>query len=136
MVAFLQEMTSIRTVDYAEVSYGYGGTELTMQELDLPRSPQESIPAARSVLRGFSWVTVVPVGIAARLGGAAALAATGAFHRVAQLPPGQVWLQATEHFDDWNDERAAHVFAVLAPFLPPGTTALSYSRHTDSVRPG
>jgi hypothetical protein len=136
VIAFLEEMVSIRTIDYAEVSYGYGGTELTMLELDLPRSPLESLPEARSVLRGFAWVTVIPAGIAGRLGGVTALAATAAFHRVNQLPHGEVWLQATEHFDDWDDESAAKVFAVLAPFLPAGTTALAYTRPTDSVRPG
>lgn len=136
VIKFLEEMVSIRAVDYAEVSYAYGGTEMTMLEADLLGRPLASIPGGESMLRGFAWVTVVPGGIAVGLGGASALAATGAFHRVNRLPHGEVWLQATEHFDDWDDDSAAKVFSVLAPFLPAGAKALAYSRHTDSVRAG
>jgi hypothetical protein len=134
MVGFLEAMTAIRMVDYAEVSYGYGGTELTMLELDLGLSPSVTMAAASTVLRGYSWITVVPPGIAAGLGGTSALVGSGVFHRVEQLPHGSVWLQASEHFDDYDDERAAAVFGVLAPYLPPGSGPTAYSRHTDSVR--
>ncbi|GIE90530.1 hypothetical protein [Actinoplanes regularis] len=136
IIAFLEDLVSIRAVDYAEVTYGHGGGEHTMQERDLGLSPFKSLPEARSVLRGFAWVTVIPAGIAARLGGAEALAATGAFFRVKALPHGEVWLQATEHFDDWNDEAAAKVFPVLTPFLPAGTMPLAYRYSSDSVRAG
>lgn len=134
VVRFLEAMMAIRAVDYAEVSYGYGGNELTMLEQDLGLSPSVTMAAAPTMLRGFSWITVVPPGIAAGLGGVAALAGSGAFHRVEQLPNGSVWLQASEHFDEYDDERAAAVFAVLGPFLPPGAGPIAYSRHTDSVR--
>lgn len=76
--------------------------------------------AGRRVLRGYSWVTVCPAELAARLGGAAALAGCGAFVRVEELPRGAVWLQATEDFAGYDEAAMRRVFEALAPVLPAG----------------
>jgi len=80
----------------------------------------ESMLAGREVLRGYSWVTVCPGELAARLGGVDALAASGAFARVEQLRCGGVWLQATKRFAEYDDAAVRRVFQVLAPVLPGG----------------
>jgi hypothetical protein len=72
------------------------------------------------MLRGYSWVTVCPEELAARLGGARALADTGAFFRIEELPGG-VRLQATEEFAAYDHAATERAFSALAPVLPPGT---------------
>jgi hypothetical protein len=80
----------------------------------------ESMLQGREVLRGYSWVTVCPAELARRLGGASALAATGAFAVVEQLPHGGVWLQATPDFAGYDERTVRRVFEALAPVLPAG----------------
>lgn len=55
-----------------------------------------------------------------RLGGAAALAGSGAFAEVAELAQGGLWLLATENFADYDLTAAQRVFDAVAPALPPG----------------
>jgi hypothetical protein len=80
----------------------------------------ESMLQGRRVLRGYSWVTVCPAELARRLGGRSALAATGAFAVVDQLPHGGVWLQATPDFASYDQRAVREVFKALAPVLPAG----------------
>ncbi|HEX8862954.1 MAG TPA: hypothetical protein VGC06_28445, partial [Actinomycetes bacterium] len=80
----------------------------------------ESMLQGREVLRGYSWVTVCPAELARRLGGTSALAATGAFAVVEQLPHGGVWLQATPQFASYDQRAVREVFTALAPVLPAG----------------
>jgi hypothetical protein len=82
--------------------------------------PEDTVPRCREVLRGYSWVTVCAAEIAARLGGAAALAASGAFDEVTELPGGQVFLRATPLIQDYEGAALLHVFETLAPVLLPG----------------
>ncbi|MGC1282944.1 MAG: hypothetical protein WA895_08420, partial [Streptosporangiaceae bacterium] len=56
----------------------------------------------------------------ARLGGAAALAASGAFAEVAELPGGQVFLRATPFIEDYQGDAVRRVFETLAPVLLAG----------------
>ena len=79
-----------------------------------------SITKGRDVLRGYSWVTVVPAGLAQKLGGAEAMRASGAFAVVDELPSGGLWLQATSHFADYDPAAVHRVFRALAPVLPTG----------------
>lgn len=72
------------------------------------------------VLKGYSWVTICAREAALALGGAEVLAAAGAFHEVAELPSGAVWLQATERYDEYEEVVATRVFRALAPVLPGG----------------
>jgi hypothetical protein len=85
-----------------------------------PRTPETTIPRCRQALRGYSWVTVCAPELAARLGGAGALAASGAFAEVAQMPGGQVFLRATPFIEDYQGEAVRRVFETLAPVLLTG----------------
>ncbi|SHN37004.1 hypothetical protein SAMN05216499_1491 [Actinacidiphila paucisporea] len=92
----------------------------TMLEDRLAREARVGVTESREVLRGYPWVTVCAPEIAARLGGPDALRASGAFHEVRVLPTGSVWLQATEHLDDYTGDALRRVFETVAPVLPPG----------------
>lgn len=83
-------------------------------------------------VRCNSWVTVIAAELAARLGGAAALAASGAFDEVTELPAGQVFLRATPAVQDYEGEPVRRVFETLAPVLLPGR--LPPTRHADRRR--
>jgi hypothetical protein len=74
----------------------------------------------RSVLRGYSWITIVPPEPAARLGGTQSLEASAAFCEVAELPNGAVWLRATPTINTFTGEKIRAVFETLAPELPTG----------------
>jgi len=89
-------------------------------EVALRRSRRKYLGEARTYLRGYSWVTGVPAELAARLGGAQRLAATGAFHTVRELRGGGLLLQATETLAGYDDQAMYRVFRALAPVLPPG----------------
>ncbi len=94
-----------------------GGTAL---EDATQQNPQMTVPHCHKVLRGYSWVTVCAPELAARLGGAAALTASGAFAEVAPLPGGQVYLRATPALEDYEGDALRRVFRVLAPILLTG----------------
>jgi hypothetical protein len=97
-----------------------GSTALDEVVLRARPGRAESMMAGREVLRGYSWVTVCPRELAERLGGADGLAASGAFAEVEELPHGGMWLQATDHFVEYDDAAVRRVFEVLAPVLPKG----------------
>ena len=84
------------------------------------RNPQLTIPQTRERLRGYAWLTIASQEVAEKLGGAAALAATGAFAEVEPLTEGGVWLLATEDFTDYGMNAAEAVFHAVAPALPTG----------------
>ncbi|HXW43381.1 MAG TPA: hypothetical protein VEL03_01235 [Streptosporangiaceae bacterium] len=74
----------------------------------------------RSVLRGYSWITIVGSEPATRLGGTQSLVASGAFCEVAELPNGAIWLRATPTINEFTGEKIRAVFETLAPELPTG----------------
>jgi hypothetical protein len=117
-------------LSYAEVGYQPSSWlaefQQTMLERLLYRNPRDTIPAARATLRGYSWLTVCAREIGDSLGGVPALRATGAFHEVTQLAYGGYWLQATEHYQQYDADSARRVFAALAAALPPGKPGSSY----------
>jgi hypothetical protein len=78
------------------------------------------VSRCRELLRGYSWVTICAPELAARLGGAYALAASGAFDEVTELPCGQVFLRATPALEEYQGEAVRRVFEALAPVLLPG----------------
>lgn len=80
----------------------------------------KSIVQGREVLRGYSWVTVCPAELVSRLGGIAALAESGAFARVEELPDGAALLQASDDFSGYDEDTMRRVFTTLAPVLPAG----------------
>ncbi|WP_338704358.1 hypothetical protein V2W30_41295 (plasmid) [Streptomyces sp. Q6] len=84
------------------------------------RGVRRSIRLGREILRGYSWVTVVPRELADSLGGAAALRKKSAFSEVIELKSGAVWLRAAEAIDGYNEAAMEQVFRALAVVLPKG----------------
>jgi len=95
---------------------------------------REGKSASRQVLRGYDWLTICPQELADRVGGAAGLAASGAFHEVAQLAGGGVWLLATADYRDYDEETMDRVFRALAPLLPAGLPVLANPRRAQQGR--
>ncbi|WP_181804023.1 hypothetical protein [Streptomyces shenzhenensis] len=89
-------------------------------EAALRRTHRRYLQESRTYLRGYSWVTGVPSELAARLGEAWGLSATGAFHAVRELRGGGLLLQATETLAGYDDRAMRKVFHALAAVLPPG----------------
>ena len=106
--------------DDADTRYGTALERATQQE------PANTIPRCREILRGYSWVTICAHELANRLGGPAALADSGAFHEVSQLPRGQVFLRATATLDQYRGNAVRRVFQTLAPVLLTGRPAEPY----------
>jgi hypothetical protein len=79
--------------------------------------PERTIPQSRTQLRGYSWATLVPAELVARLGGIRALRQSGAFHEVDELGYGAAWLRATADPAGYDEQAARRVFDVLAPVL-------------------
>jgi hypothetical protein len=73
---------------------------------------------ANTVLRGYEWVTVVAAPLAQRLGGAAGVQETKAFHHVEEVADAAVWLQATESFAEYDEVHVRSGFEALRPVLP------------------
>jgi hypothetical protein len=76
--------------------------------------------ACRDVLCRYSWVRIIPSELAARLGGAVGLTASGAFFDVTELAGGSVWLRATRTIEEFDESRSAAA-AALAPVLVAAT---------------
>ncbi|MEV6614769.1 hypothetical protein AB0N31_13050 [Streptomyces sp. NPDC051051] len=108
--------------------------ETTDLEAVLKRPRRRSLRESRTLLRGYSWVTGVPAELADRLGGPAALEATGAFHAVRPLRAGGLLLQASETLAGYDDRHMEAVFRALAPVLPPGLPGEDPGRSTRVVR--
>jgi len=126
---FVKEWVTRAGACYAHVTDDadvHGGTALEHVTLYVRdgsgqvRGPESTIPRCHEVLRGYSWVTVCAPDLAARLGGAAALAASGAFAEVTELSQGQVFLRATQDIEDYHGDAVRRVFEVLAPVLLTG----------------
>jgi hypothetical protein len=102
----------------------FAGEDLTYHGSALTASLEPALHWDEAVLLqelpGYSWITLCRPGVTERLGGSAALAASGAFWRVDELPGEAVLLQATEHASDYGISQAKKVFEVLAPALPEG----------------
>jgi hypothetical protein len=117
---------------YAHVTDDALASGDTALEVVLGIQSAETVPRCREVLRGYSWVTVIAAELTARRGGAAALAASGAFDEVTELPAGQVFLRATPTVQDYEGEPVRRVFETLAPVLLPGR--LPRTGHADRRR--
>jgi hypothetical protein len=98
--------------------YGEAAAESTIKTSYMLQ--HQRIPRSREQLRGYDWLTICPQELADRLGGTEALRATRAFHEVAQLSGGGVWLLATADYPDFDNAALYRVFRALAPVLPIG----------------
>ncbi|MEV8123265.1 hypothetical protein AB0P07_03915 [Streptomyces sp. NPDC085944] len=107
---------------FGHIAYNYTVGKTALEEVLGPPwlLPEDTLPESRLYLRGYGWLTVLPQELADRLGGAAELRATGAFHEVYELAEGGVWLLATPDFDAYDQERTARVWGALAPVIRPG----------------
>jgi hypothetical protein len=105
---------------FARVDVTGPWTDHTNLDVVLGRRPRNSVNEARVFLRGYSWITVCPDELCARLGGVSALASSGAFCRVTPLAAGGAVLQATETLTEFSDDAMRNIFHVLAPVLPVG----------------
>ena len=101
----------------ADDSISAGGTRTPLEESSA-RFPDQTLPLTDSVLRGYSWITVVSPGVMDRLGGADAVRRTGAFHDVLVLPSGGALLQATPRLEEYEGDAVRRVFGALGPVLP------------------
>lgn len=119
-VEFLHDLCRAEDADFAGAGDPAYAGHRTALDTALRRDPDDSVREARRYLRGYSWITVVPRELAAGLGGAGALTATGAFAQVEALPHGGVWLRATDRADSYDAAAVRRVFQALAPVLPPG----------------
>jgi hypothetical protein len=110
----------------AGAHYGHVTDDANIHGTALERAIQGSIdeppavPRCRAVLRGYSWVTICAAELAIRLGGAPALAGSGAFDEVRELPGGRVYLRATAALEEFEGAAVRRVFAAVAPVLLPG----------------
>ncbi|MGW4410702.1 hypothetical protein ACWEJ6_42160 [Nonomuraea sp. NPDC004702] len=95
-------------------------TDETPLETALGALDAVTVPRCELELRGYSWVTVCAGAPAALLGGPTALAATGAFDEVDELPGGALFLRATPTLDDYDEAAIERVFHVLRPVLIKG----------------
>jgi hypothetical protein len=118
---FLRARSAEVDPSFGHIAFGYTVGKTALEEVLGPPwlLPENTIPESRTWLRGYGWVTVVPREIAARLG-VDSLRRGGAFHEVAELPDGGIWLQATPRFADFQGEPVRSVWAALAPALRPG----------------
>lgn len=122
MVAFLRSRADLLNPSYGSIGDEAPGVSETSLEACLPMVilPAEQLPAGRSRLRGYSWVTILAAELIDKVGGADALQRSGAFAEVAPLAHGGLWLQATEHLADYDDDAMMRVWQALKPVIPPG----------------
>ncbi|MFJ9346012.1 hypothetical protein [Streptomyces sp. NPDC101237] len=119
LVEFLHDALDTSNPSFGRIEWR-NFDELTNLDAALSRKPRTSQRESRQFLRGYAWTTVCPAELAARLGGAAVLENSGAFHRVVPLRAGGVLLQASDTLAGYTDQVMERVFEALAPVLPPG----------------
>ncbi|MFD7689646.1 hypothetical protein [Streptomyces sp. NPDC059781] len=109
-------------VVFGHVSYrrSGGATELESQLRGRPSDPVSNTPQWRALLRGYSWLMVVPSEIAELLGGTETLRETGAFSAVSVLPNDALLLQATPTFQQYSSEAVQAVYRVVRDVLVHG----------------
>ncbi|MFG3212865.1 hypothetical protein [Streptomyces tendae] len=119
---FLKDTAAGLNPAFGHIAYNYTVGKTALEEVLGPPwlLPEDTLPESRTYLRGYGWLTVCPQELADRLGGAAELRATGAFHEVEELAEGGVWLLATPDFDAYDQECTARVWGALAPVIRPG----------------
>ncbi|MFD5858843.1 hypothetical protein [Streptomyces chartreusis] len=122
LLEFMKNSAGQLNPAFGHIAYNYTVGKTALEEVLGPPwlLPEDTLPESRSFLRGYDWVTVCPQELADRLGGAAELRATGAFHDVAELAEGGVWLLATPNHDEYDEERVTRVWSALSPVIRPG----------------
>ncbi|MEU7826397.1 hypothetical protein [Catellatospora sp. NPDC049133] len=112
---------------FGDIDYTFDGETTFETSLRSPERPRQwwdhtsSVNHCREFLRGYSWLTILPKELAAVVGGAGALTASGAFSQVRRLRHGGFWLLATDDYRDYDQAAVERVFRALAPALRAGT---------------
>ena len=118
--AFLRSLADSTNPTFGQIGEQQAGAGQTPLDAGLGRSVDASVRAAREIVRGYSWVTVISQEVGDSLGGLASLASSGAFVAADRLAQGGFWLQATERYEQFDLAAAVRVAEVLGPVLPPG----------------
>ncbi len=119
-VGFLAGVLDQADPVYAEISYDRGWDLDTELDKALRRDPDQSMEQSRQLLRGYSWVTVIPQELVERLGGAEAIEAAGAAAEVRRLAAGGLLLRATRTPEEYDEAAMKRLFQLVAPVLPEG----------------
>ncbi|WP_426506742.1 hypothetical protein ACPPVO_52115 [Dactylosporangium sp. McL0621] len=125
-VELVRVVAGVVDVGYGQVEFSGPPGPKTGLVAGLNRDPELAREPARTALRGYDWVTVVPPELVARLGGAGVLRDSGAFHRVEGLAHGGVLAQATESPRAFDRNAARAVAGVLRPVFAAVRTAGSW----------
>jgi hypothetical protein len=100
---------------------------------------QDPISHSPQFLRGYGWLTLLTQALCEQLGGAAALASSGAVARVHSLPNGAVVLQATDRIEEYDSIRAELLWSTVSAVLRPGQPRMDALNETFTYmdrRPG
>lgn len=119
LLEFVADFAELSRASFANITDDNSASR-TALETFLPRLKSDGLVESPEVLRGYSWVTVVPPKVVERLGGVGALDSSGAFVEVRPLRYGGVVVRATDRFEQYDDGAMARVFRALAPALPSG----------------
>lgn len=122
VLGFVRHLADLTNPSYGAVG-DTGSGFATALEQRLKIRGHDAIPASRTRLRGYSWVTVLAEELSRRLGGAGALAASKAFTEVSPLADGGLWLRATQRREDYDAAAAERVRRALLPVFPPDQPA-------------
>lgn len=122
----LHDLCRCEDLDFAAAGDSAFDGTYTHLEWALHRDHSDGMSEARTWLRGYSWITVMPREIVQRLDGPDALRESGAFAYVEELPHGGLWLRATEKIEDYDAAAVRKVFGAVAPVLPPGRPQTSW----------
>ncbi|TCO44076.1 hypothetical protein EV646_111269 [Kribbella antiqua] len=126
LVAFVRDFAELTEASFANIASDNSSNQ-TALETYLPRLQELGLMESPSVVRGYSWVTLVTANAVPRLGGVDGLESSGAFVEVAELQYGAALLRATRFFEEYKDSAVERVFRALAPVLPAGVPRrLSY----------
>lgn len=123
--SYLQFMRSVAedcNPSFGAVSYAYNIGETA---LELTLGPpwvlrKKSIPASRTYLRGYDWLTICAQELGDRLAGLQGLRAGGSFHTAEKLASGGYWLLATPRHEEYDEDATRRVWQSVAPVLRPG----------------
>ncbi|MGW1868924.1 hypothetical protein ACWCPS_25590 [Streptomyces mauvecolor] len=126
LVRAIKWMASSSPVKFLHLSHSNQGgrTELERCLSGIQGNPLVNIPKWPQVLRGYSWIMVIPSGVVDNLGGADALQRTGAFCEIEDMGNGSVWARASDRYREYTPDRVQAVWLALRSALIPGQPRL------------
>jgi hypothetical protein len=126
LVSFVRDFAELTEASFANIASDNSANQ-TALETYLPRLYEAGLMESPRVVRGYSWVTLVPAGALRGRGGVEVLENSGAFVEIDELRYGAALLRATRRFEGYEDSVVKRVFRALAPALPGGVPRrLSY----------